>query len=377
MHSRLTPPFAHSGRLAAALFLGLVLVIVWSGAAAQADNAPWSAEEVQFVYELNHSRWYPTTVERQAGLAPRTILPSPPLAINDHLASAAGFRADEMARYDYFAHQSPITGLWPNKIARNHGYRLPYYWPDAANNIESIHRGNPTILGVLQSFVNSPTHRNHVMGQGWFGTHEEIGVGAHLGDRVWAILTATEGTGTLFITGVVFNDRNGNQRMDLGEGLPGVTVSTGTKRTLTNAGGGWTLPVPPGDYRVTASGNAFAARSAAVKVDKYNVEIDFISAPGRTTGPRPQVYEYATCNGLKPTILGTGARDVITGTPGDDVIFAGGGNDQIDGGGGNDTICGGGGNDLLMGGDGRDLLIGGDGSGDRCLQGEQRSGCES
>jgi len=367
-----------SRRGMAACGAGLLIALASVGAAGAAGHDNWTAEEQQFVYELNRARWYPTPVESQAGLPARTVLPSPPLAINDNLADAAGFRSDEMARADYFGHQSPLTGKWPNQVARDHGYRLPTYWPNAANNIESIHRGNPTILGVLQSFVNSEIHRIHVMGQGWFATHEEIGVGAHLGDRVWTILTATEGTNTLFLTGAVYADTNGNRRMDLGEGLPGVTVAAGGGSTLTNAGGGWSLPVTAGRYQVSASGGSFAGESTvAVWVDQFNVEVDFISTAARAALSRTQVYAYETCDGRKPTILGTGARDVIEGTLGDDVIIGGAGNDTINGGGGNDTICGGRGNDTLIGGTGSDILIGGNGLSDRCREGERTSGCES
>jgi len=372
-HQRLS---AISKRTIAALVTGLLVALAGVGAAGAADQDRWSAEETQFVYELNRARWDPSTVEARAGLPAGAILPAPPLAISNNLAAAAGFRSNEMAQLDYFGHQSPATGKWPNQIAREFGYRLPSYWPNAANNIESIHRGNPTILGVLQSFIDSPVHRTHLMGQGWFATHEEIGVGAHLGDRIWTILTATEGTRTLFITGVVYADRNGNRRLDLGEGLSGVTVAAGGRSTLTNAGGGWSLPVAPGRYKVTASGGTFSGESSTtVRVSKFNVGVDFVSAEARSTLRKPQVYSYQLCNGLHPTILGTNRRDVIVGTPGDDVIHGGAGHDRIDGLGGNDTICGGPGNDVLIGRQGRDVLIGGGGQ-DRCVRGEELSGCE-
>jgi len=364
-------------RTVAAATAGLLIALATAGVAGAAGHDQWTAEEMQFVYELNRARWNPGTVEDQAGLRAGSVLPAPPLAINDNLASAAGFRSNEMSQLGYFGHQSTATGKWPNQIARDHGYALPTYWPGASNNIESIHRGNPTLLGVLQSFVNSEAHRIHVLGQGWFTTHEEIGVGAHLGDRVWTILTATENTATVFLTGVVYADRNGNLRMDLGEGLPGVTVTTGSRSTLTNAGGGWSLPTAAGRYQVSASGGSFAGTSTvAVRVGQFNVEVDFISNTARAVLRRTQVYSYETCNGLKPTILGTGGPDIIQGTPGNDVIIGGAGNDQINGGGGNDTICGGRGNDVLTGGDGRDVLIGGAGLRDRCTGGEQTSTCE-
>ncbi len=368
---------AISRRALAALAAGLLIALAAAATADAAGPDQWTAEETQFVYELNRARWDPSGVEAQAVLRADTIVPAPPLAINHNLAAAAGFRSNEMARLNYFGHQSPETGKWPNRVARDFGYKLPTFWPDASNNIESIHRGNPTILGVLQSFVNSEVHRTHLMGQGWFATHEEIGVGAHLGDRIWTILTATEGTGTLFITGVVYTDRNGNSRMDLGEGLSGVTVSAGGRSTTTSAGGGWSLPVSTGRYRITAGGGPVATQlSAVARVTQFNVEIDFLYNPGRSAQPRAQIYEYRLCGGLQPTILGTNGPDVIQGTSRDDIIFAGAGRDQVDGGGGNDTICGARGNDVLVGGDGRDVLIGGAGPRDRCREGERIRRCE-
>jgi serralysin len=362
----------------AAIGIALLVTQVSMGDAAASGRGVWSPEEQQFVYELNRARWIPSGVEAEAGLAAGTLLPAPPLAPSDTLADAAGFRSDEMAQGNYFDHQSPITGDWPNAVARDYGYLLPAYWPDQANSIESIHRGNPTLLGVLQSFVDSPTHRNHLMGQGWFATHREIGVGARLGDRTWTVLTAYSDPEDLFITGVVYADANGNGFMDLGEGLPGVTVTADDQSTLTNAGGGWSLAVPAGLFRVSASGGTYHGDSTTVvRVNGFNIEVDFVSGEGRAAGQgRTQVYAYQTCAGLSPTILGTGGNDVIAGTPGDDVISGGGGNDRIDGGGGNDVICGGGGNDVLIGGAGRDLLIGGAGR-DRCTLGEQNQGCES
>ncbi len=380
----MTQPSQHRapsrGRQAGAIIavaLAVTLGLAGTAGARAADHSQWSAEAQQLVYELNRIRWNPTEVEADAGLVRGTITPAPPLAVNDALADAAWFRSNEMAENGYFAHQSPVTGDWPNAVARSHGYPLPAWWPDAANNIESIHRGNPSLLGVLQSFVNSPSHRSHLMGQGWFANHREIGVGARLDKRVWTVLTATDGSGGVFLTGVVYDDVNDNGRMDLGEGLAGVTVAAETHSTLTNAGGGWTLAVPPGRHRVSASGGPFRGESSAVvRVDLFNIELDFVSASGRASGGRVQVFAYKTCGGRTPTILGTGDDDTLRGTPGNDVIVGGGGADTIDGGGGRDLICGGPGNDVLTGGAGYDVLVGGSGT-DRCTRGESNRSCET
>jgi hypothetical protein len=351
-----------AGVAVALLLLGSLL----AGQAAATESL-WSCEEQQFVYELNRVRWDPTL----AGLGPTLALPIAPLAVSPSLASAADIRAQEMAQFDYFAHQSPITGLWPNEIARRAGYPLPVFWPDEANNIESIHRGQPAVTLVLQSFMDSPDHRSHLLGVGWYATHREIGVGADLGDRLWDIMTATDGTGRAFLTGVAYADTNHNRHMDLGEGLHGVTITIGTRSTMTNTAGGWALPVTPGTYQVAASGGAFRGRAAAiVRVGAYSVTIDF-----RSGGLRPLVLAYDTCAGRNPTILGSNGPDQIQGTAGNDVIHGLGGADAIDGGGGHDIICGGTGDDSLTGGPGPDVLRGGGGE-DNCTQADRYLGCE-
>jgi predicted extracellular nuclease len=75
------------------------------------------------------------------------------------------------------------------------------------------------------------------------------------------------------------------------------------------------------------------------------------------------------CNGLSPTIRGTGDADRLTGTRGRDVILGLGGADTITGGNGDDVICGGAGNDTVSGGNGADIELGG--FGDDLLEGDR------
>lgn len=341
----------------------LVAPIGWPvrRAAAASAEADWSVEETQFVYLLNQARWRPEAVTAAAGLPPGTFLPRPPLAANGSLAASAQARSHEMAAHHYFSHQSPITGLWPNAVARAGGYLLPGAWPDATNNIESLHMGSPDPVRVLLSFIESPAHRDHLMGQGWFGTHREIGVGLAPGERIWSIHTAVADESPLFLTGVAYRDLNGNGQMDAGEGLAGVTVTAGGRAVTTNAGGGWAIPTAAGVYQVTADGGGLGSAAVTGEVGEFNVGVDFIAGGTTAAGPRAQVRAYSLCLGRPPTILGTSEADVIHGTDGPDVIHGLGGDDIIYGLGGDDTICGGPGDDQLDGGPGDDRLNGGGG----------------
>lgn len=86
-----------------------------------------------------------------------------------------------------------------------------------------------------------------------------------------------------------------------------------------------------------------------------NEPILYVNAPSSVPG---------SCDGKRPTILGTGdpnSRDIISGTSGDDVIMTFAGDDIVMGGAGNDTICAGDGNDIVKGQAGNDTLFGGAG----------------
>jgi Ca2+-binding RTX toxin-like protein len=278
------------------------------------------------------------------------------VAVNAALTESATFKADEIADNGYFAHQSTVTGMWPNELARSHGYPLPPEFPDEANNIESLHSGSPDPFAVVGSFAGSPSHRYHVFGQDWFGTHVEVGIGRSTDENVWVVHTGYRSVPGSFLTGTVFDDVDGDGHMDAGEGLARVTIEVGgVGSTTTNAGGGYSIRVPPGSHRIKATGGGFSGTSTGrFTMAGYNVGADFVSGD-----PEPVIRAYGLCNGLEPTILGTEGDDVIRGTWGDDVIYAGAGNDVVNGLGGDDVICGGAGRDRIRGGGGKDIIFGG------------------
>ncbi|MEX1208081.1 MAG: hypothetical protein WEE36_05635 [Acidimicrobiia bacterium] len=326
----------------------------------EADAAIDPVVEAQLViYEINRARWDPAAFAAETNSSvPSDVLPRPPVALNQALAESATFKANEMARFGYFAHQSKATGTWPNELARDAGYPLPSWWSDNANYIESLNSGSSVPILVVGSFANSPSHRRHIFGEGTFADYVEIGVGRSDSSNYWAVHTGMRDDPLLFVTGVVYSDDNRNGRMDLGEGLPGVTVTAGGRRGKTNAGGGYSVEVANGKRIITASGGSLAGslNEVPVKVDGFNVGVDFVS------GERAVVRAYALCNGLHPTILGTNGPDMLKGTNGRDVIVGLGGADTIYGLGGNDVICGGGGGDIIDGGDGDDRIRGGSGT---------------
>ena len=253
-----------------------------------------TAEEQLFVYLLNRARANPVAYQQEANIPLSvvdlsTVTPRPPLAINTQLFTSAQVHADDMAQNNYFAHQSPITNAWPNKLARDAGYPLPGGWANDANFIESIGAGHRGAAELLKEFIQDigiadAGHRVHLMGIGDFHSdNNEIGVGYAFNfvsqyRDYWAVHATYSNPSDQFLTGVVFNDLNSNGRYDLNEGLSGVNISAGAFQTTTNAAGGWAIKVPDGQYTVTASGGAFIGSSTLnTTVNGQSVEVDFAS----------------------------------------------------------------------------------------------------
>ena len=312
-----------------------VVIGLTQQAGANIGEGTGAADRQQLVYELNLARWNPVAYGVAANVSWDDMVARPPLALDDRLLESSQAKADEMAINGYFAHRSQVTGLWPNQLARNAGYPLGDDFALEANNVESLHSGSPIPFEVLTSFAKSPTHRRHLFGESWFENHREIGVGRSVIENFWAVHTAFRPGIRPLLTGVVFADSNDNGRMDLGEGLSGVTVHVGDQVVVTDAGGGYSLEVTAGSYAVTAFGSGFSGVSGGeIRVATYNVGVDFVSG-----NREPIVRAYQLCEGLEPTILGTAGDDVLVGTPGRDVIHGLGGRDLIDGRGGEDLIC--------------------------------------
>jgi len=244
-----------------------------------------TAEEQQFVYEVNEARRDPAAyAAAHLSGSVRTLVAGfthrPPLAIDETLADAAQARSDDMFDDRYFAHYNPVTGFGPPQALAQVGYQSSAWGENIGLRFGSAE-------AMLVGFLNSNAgHRESVMGQGSLSSRfEEIGVGTRLftGDPVyygiWTVALAEPRNYTPTITGVVYDDLNGNGRMELGEGLPGVTVRAGAMSTTTNAGGGWALRRGAGPWAVLASGGDLASPLAtSVSVGSDNVWVEFVAS---------------------------------------------------------------------------------------------------
>ncbi len=78
-----------------------------------------------------------------------------PLVENQRLSQAASLKADDMFRYDYWAHTSP-RGVTPWKWLQDVGYQY-----DQAG--ENLAKNYPTADSTVDAWMNSRTHRENIM----------------------------------------------------------------------------------------------------------------------------------------------------------------------------------------------------------------------
>jgi hypothetical protein len=85
---------------------------------------------------------------------------------------------------------------------------------------------------------------------------------------------------TVFITGVAYQDNNGNGFYDAGEGIAGIKIATdqGTWFAVTSTSGGYAIPVPAnsGTYVLSATGGPLDGAKATVTVGSDSVKADWV-----------------------------------------------------------------------------------------------------
>ena len=274
-------------------------------------TTPTAAE--QYMLELiNRARSNPSGeaarygIDLNEGLTPGTITADPkqPLAFNPVLIDAAREHTAWMVQNNTFAHDEGSVDPGAQMRAAGYAFNGSYGW---GQNI--AFRGqtpdypplNPTTALEHQDlFVDTSEpgrgHRLNILN----GSFKEIGIGIQQApfqgyNSVILSQDFAYQSGGSFLTGVVFDDSiNHNHFYDPGEGLGGVTI-TATRdsdhavfSTTTWSAGGYTLPLDPGAYTVTATGTdpsqVFA--SQAVTIGSQNVEADFIPSAA-TPSPSP------------------------------------------------------------------------------------------
>ncbi len=242
-----------------------------------------------------------------------------PLSWNPQLQTAAQNHANNLNNADqFFLGGSPHTfgGSTPDQRIAATGYVKATYngptttsgfFPGAENVAIAESQGSGPYSGaklisaILQAHndlftdltVPGRGHRNTTM----LGFWREAGIGISVGtdnqnnpgqpggpwDSFYVVQNfGTQSGGTPFVTGVVYNDANGNNFYDPGEGIGGVRVDVNGSNffAITSASGGYSVPVPGnGAYTATFSGSGVATTQRTTTVSGLlNAKVDYLAA---------------------------------------------------------------------------------------------------
>ena len=208
-----------------------------------------------------------------------------PLAFDNDLSEAAEGHDRWMLATDIFSHTGS-GGSSPTTRMKAAGYVLSGSWATGENIAWATTRAPTGYVDEVKllhtNLMNSSGHRANILNPNF----REVGLGFEVGDykgRSSAFVTEDFAkTGTdLFLTGVTFDDKDGDRFYDPGEGLGAITVTAKntagqTFKTTTSAAGGYDLVLKPGTYTVTFSGANIATSTQTATIGTKNVKRDLI-----------------------------------------------------------------------------------------------------
>jgi hypothetical protein len=249
--------------------------------------APSPADQL-FLEELNDARANPAAYGQSIGVDLSYIPPAPPLAWDARLEQAATLDAQDLNARNFFSHVNP-DGLDPGQRIANAGYAAVTWGESIAGTVLPQPADALKAL-IIDQGVPDLGHRDHLLGYGSPNDLQlQVGIGIVQGgsgiyQNYYVIDSAAQANSPAYLTGVVYNHANGNGRYDIGEGLGGVMVTVaGVGSVTTFATGGYSIPLAPGTYSVTASGGGLGAPvTRTVNVGSDNVRLDFNPNPYTT-----------------------------------------------------------------------------------------------
>src|SRR5208337_779739 len=259
---------------------------------------PTAAEQLVLEY-VNRARANPVAEGQRLGIDiheglsnPNLVGPRPPLAMNKILLSIAEAHTLDMYAQSYFSHNDP-NGTTPFDRMSHASYNYLRAGENMAGGVDQtaaeledfmmVDSGTPgrphrvNLLDLLNSYpCGSPPCVYTEIGIGYYGA------GPTNGDGLNSLITEDFGATSVgpFLLGVVYNDVNGNNFYDIGEGIGGVTITTsdGGYYTVSSSSGGYAIPVSAsGTITVTASGSGFGSITKTVTLNGANVKLDFTS----------------------------------------------------------------------------------------------------
>lgn len=279
------------------------------------------------------------------------LVPVAPVAWNEALGVSSAAYSQLMLDTDTQSHGLDGLGIGARLAAS--GYAN---WSGASENIfafaefaEHAHAGFFIDWGFTATGIQQPPgHRNTIMNPNrvevGVGMVEGTGDGSGPGANPVGPMLVTHHFGNRFdyqaqITGVIFNDQNGDRFYTMGEGVAGATVSSGGVTSNAYASGGYNLQLPGGTHTVNFSstlGNA----AIEVTLGTQNIKVDMfgqgafrssVTAKLDTGGRELQLIGEqnidGTGNAQANTLIGNIGNNILDGGAGTNILIGGPGND--------------------------------------------------
>lgn len=217
--------------------------------------------------------------------------PKPPLAPNEFLVKAARNHSQWMMNNNVFSHTGD-QGSSPTDRILAAGYALTGSWTTGENIAwQGVGGGSINLKTMVEQhhslLFKSPGHRANMLN----ASFRQQGVGQVEGDfrhdngqtYLSSMLTqnfARSGN-AFYLTGVVYQDANGNDFYDPGEALSGVSLQVNGQNYPPFASGAYAIPLANGSYEVTVTG-AGSVDPVTVQISNSNVKLDVIRRNGIT-----------------------------------------------------------------------------------------------
>ncbi len=239
-----------------------------------------------------------------------TISPQPPLSMNAKLLASARLHTKDMFDHQFQGHTNFSDGGRFDTRMNAQGYN----WTAAGENVYSFaksvffgHAGFEVDWGAgLGGMQTPPGHRENIHSRSFLevGIGVTNGVNGSVGPQIVTQDFGIEGANlNVFITGVVYYDFNTNGFYDVGEGIGGVTVTVPGINfyAVTSESGGYSIPVPNGNYTVNFTANGLSNQVAAVVGAANSVKKDcrpaytppVISGPDWITSGQARAFSFS------------------------------------------------------------------------------------
>lgn len=284
----------------------------------------WTPSEVYLAELVNRARANPLAegarlgIDLAAGLTAQELarlIPSEPLALNEHLTLAARAHSLDMAQRDFFDHVNP-DGLDPTDRAQNQGY--------TGTAGENIAAGYIDVDEAHAAWLESLGHRRNVLSLHTSFDDEfhydEFGPGianTDIGpfyDYYTELFGVQASPIRRFLLGVVFNDLNNNDFYTIGEGMANVRIDVSPLTEpwtiigtyTTDEAGNYQIPVTPGTYMVRFT-NESNGEEKLVFVDVGNTNVKVDAQESEFGPPEDGTFRAVYGRGIQ-TYSGTGGR---------------------------------------------------------------------